>query len=627
MNIFTYFESLYWREPFWLLLALQPIIIFTFKSIIQNNNISEYSEKKLQPWVIFPSKRKLSKYLLSKNSAYLLAWLLFSIALAGPRLPLSSPTQNQITGANIMLIVDLSSSMKAMDVKPNRLQRVKSEIYEFLEKAKNHRIGIVVFSARPHLLVPLTYDHKVLLNYIESLDKLSFPTLGSNPADAILLAQNELKKTQNNNSATILLSDGDFTVFSKTQIQTLQKEKVPLHILGVGTPEGEAIPLKNGTWLKHNQQYVISKMNVENMKSLASQLNGKYSSIFDDNSDWDILYDQGISKHSRQIDIARQQDISWSEEFVWFLVPAILLFIISLSSYRIQLSKIKTISPVILLFFPLITLIPNDATAIELGQTDEQLAYRAYINKDYIKAEQLYKNINTSRIYYSYYGQANSLYKIGHYKKAIKLFSFAILNAKNDAQRAKSLYNLGNSYFHTGNFTLAIESYKDSLRYNRGNNACLYNIKISTVLKKNLEQRIKEQQRITSLSRQGKGPKTSSIDAGIEIGENSSVSMGGSENKTNKNIPLPKLPNTSEDIIQKLLIAGLNNIKLANQNIELNSSSINQPRKNIDIFNAQQYINKTQESQHILWKRLFEMEEGFPAPVTEPRYVPGIKPW
>lgn len=626
MNFISYFQSIYWREPVWLLLTLQPIIMLLLKKIIQKNTSSLYVEKKLQPWVVFPSEFTLSKQMLSKNSAYLLAWVLFSIALAGPRTPLNLTDQKQITGANIMLIVDLSPSMKAMDLKPNRLHRVKNEIYELLEKAKNHRIGITVFSARPHLLVPLTSDHEALLSYIETIDKLSFPTLGSNPTDAILFAQNELKKVKGN-PTTILLSDGDFSEFTNDQVNALQKENIPLYILGVGTAEGEAIPLKNGTWLKHKQQYVISKMNIDNMAFLAKKLKGKYSPVYDDNSDWNMLYDQGVSLHNSEINIDDKQQVLWSEKFTWFLIPAIFLFIISLSAYRIQIVKNITIYPATFLFFSLLSLYTNDATALEIGQTAEQKAYRAYINKEYLKSEQDYKSIDTDRVYHSYLGQANSAYKMGHYLKSIQLFSFATLNAKNDMQRAKSLYNLGNSYFRTGNFTLAINTYNDSLRYQANNKACLYNIKISTILKKNLEQRLKEKLRITSLARQGKGPSSSNIDIGVDISENTSVSMGSSKNKMELNIPLPELPNTSKDIIQKLVISGLKNIKLAKQNMGADLPSNIQSSKNIDSIKAQQHLSAIHDSQYLLWKRLFEIEEGFPAPVTKPRIVPGIKPW
>jgi len=197
MNFIFDMQNIYWREPLWLLLVLQPVLIILLKKIIRKNNVSLYAEKKLQPWIVFPTRYTFTKQIFSKNFAYLLGWLLFSISLAGPRTPLNHTENEQFLGANIMLLVDLSQSMRAMDVEPNRLRRAKIEIYEFLEKAKDHRVGITVFSARPHLFVPLTFDHVVLKKYLESLDKLSFPTQPLFYSLMVTLNQLKMYKSKN----------------------------------------------------------------------------------------------------------------------------------------------------------------------------------------------------------------------------------------------------------------------------------------------------------------------------------------------------------------------------------------------------------------------------------------------
>ena len=624
MTAISYLQNIYWREPLWLLIALQPLVIVLLKSLIQQNDISLYVEKKLQPWVVFPAQSSMSKNIFSKNSAYLLAWLFFSIALAGPRTPLTQADKEQFYGANIMLVVDLSRSMHAMDIKPNRLHRAKTEIYEFLELAQDHRIGITVYSARPHLLVPLTSDHAVLQNYIESIDKLSFPTLGSDPINAILFAQKELT-SKKGNSAIVLITDGDFNEFSDTQISKLKEQNIPLYILGLGTPEGEAIPLGDGTWLKNKEQYVVSKMNINVLKKISSQLNGLYSPVYDDISDWNLLYQNGISRHNVSAKTDGKKQILWNEDFSFFLAISIFLFFISLNTYRFKRNKNNITLALACMF--LISIPNKEVHALEIGQTNEQAGYRAYVKKDYHAAEKLYKNIDLSRIYFSYFGQGNSLYKMGHYQKAIQQFIFAAINANTDNQRANSLYNLGNSYFRTGDFPSAIRTYKDALRYQQNNKAFLHNIKISQILENNLKQRLKEKQRILSLSRQGNGPRSARIADGTEINENTSISMGDGQNRLNDNIPLPDLPNTDEATIKKILLSGLKNIQLANKN---NSSIIQYKAKNnsnVEIIKAKQKSNSLSDSQYLLWKRLFEIEEGFPAPVKKPRTVPGVKPW
>ncbi len=620
MSSLLHLQNISWREPLWLLLALQPIIILFVKKLIQKNNLTLYAEKKLQPWVVWPASNVFTIKAFSKNTAYLFAWLLFSIALAGPRLPLSHVDKNQLLGVNIMLVVDLSASMQARDITPNRLRRSKLEIYELLEKAHAHRIGITVFSARPHLYVPITSDHETLKTYIETLDQLKFPTTGSKPFEALLLAKKELSKTKGK-SVIVLITDGDFESFTDEQLTSLNDQATPIFVLGAGTPEGEAVQMKDGTWLQYNQQHVISRMNEDNLRKLANKSNGKYSPVYNDDSDWSILFDKGITNHNSITNKNEEKQILWNELFPFFLITSVFLFIFSLNTFKIKKKNIATLFLVSICMF---SYPENDVYALESGQTDEQAAYRAYQKEHYSDAAKLYQNIKG---YNSYLGQANSLYKIGHYHKAIPQFTFALLSAKNDSQRVTTLYNLANSYFRTGNFTTAITTYKDVLRYRPEDKASLYNLKVSKILKANIELRIKEKEKNILSSRQGTGPRSATIASGVEINENTSVSLGEGTSGLQQNIPLPKLPNLDEDSIKKLLLSGLHNIELADQGILQNTQSSYRKNNNISLLQAQQYLNTIDDSQHLLWKRLFEIEEGFPAPVEKAKTIPGVKPW
>jgi Ca-activated chloride channel family protein len=117
---------------------------------------------------------------------------LFSVSAAGPRIadkPMNA--QNEIV-LDVMLVVDLSQSMRATDIKPSRMRRATLEVYEFLSLAKNTRVGITVYAGRPHLFVPLTDDFSALKFYLKSLDSLQLPTLGGDASAALAFAQKEL---------------------------------------------------------------------------------------------------------------------------------------------------------------------------------------------------------------------------------------------------------------------------------------------------------------------------------------------------------------------------------------------------------------------------------------------------
>ena len=618
-----------WREPLWLLLALQPLIIYLIKNSIQKNSLSAFADKKLQPWIIFPANivftsESLLRMIWSKNTAYILAWLLIAITLAGPRTPISQNNNEKILGANIMLVIDMSRSMKATDIEPNRLSRVKVEINEFLDKAKNHRVGITVFSARAHVFVPLTSDHAALKTYLKMLDNLTFPTLGSNPVDAILLAKKELEHTDGK-SAIILITDGERSSEldrnSYQQLNSLNSANIPLYILGAGTVEGEAIQLDNGRWLEYKQKPVISQLQEDFLSNLASRFRGAYSPIYDDDADWNKIYDNGISLLNSISGLSNKQYIVWNELYIYFLIPSILFFMIALTPYQFKSLKNSAAIFVLLLFM---TVFPdNKAVAFDFVPGIEKEAYKNYQSGNYKHAADLYQKLTG---YISYYGYGSSLYKMGHYQEAKRQYTQAILHAKSDTQRINALFNLANAHFRTGDFTSAISTYEDVLRYQAENSACLYNIKISRALKKNIELRINEQEALFSSTRQGKGPRSSSIATGTNIRDNTSVSIGDSTNISNKDIPLPDLPDLSEATIKKLLQSGLDNIKLAKSN-NAQVQSTQSIKRFADIVKAKQQIEVLTDNQHLLWKRIFEMEQGFPAPVEKPHTIPGVNPW
>ena len=624
MNWFSSIQYIQWREPLWLLLTLQPFLIFLFKRLLQQNNLSLFADKKLHAWLVYPYRlqaKNILSSIFSKNTAYILAWTLFSIALAGPRVAQTS-NESIAQGANIMLVVDISRSMQATDIMPNRLRRAKIEIYELLEKAHGHRIGIIVFAARPHLFVPLTTDHKALKSYLDILDDLQLPTLGSDPISAILLASEKLKNF-NSPSAIILLTDGDLT--SKTinedinKLDKLKSQNTSLYILGLGSVEGEAIQLSDGNWLKNNGKAVISKMQEKTLTSLAKALSGRYSPVYENDADWNVLYQDGIKKIPLEITSATHTKTQYKELFIYSLLPSLILFLISLSPY-----SIKTVNRIIPLFFicSFFSYPSNDAFAFELIKTPEQKAYDAFDHGDFALSEKYFKQMQG---YKGYLGQANSLYRRGHYQSSIPKFTQAVLHARSDIQRAVVLFNLANAYFRTGDFSKAIDTYKDVLRYSPNHKESLYNIGISEVLKKNIELRNKEEQEILAARRQGRGPRSAESAQNDTINENTSVSIGSATNTPASKIPLPELPGLSEDVIKKLIFTGLESIKLADNN--LYKSKQNTEYNTKMHFNIDKHINSLTYNKHLLWKRIFEIEEGFPAPVEEAKKLPGIEPW
>ena len=295
-----------WRQPLWLLLALQPFLLWLFLRWRNNNASNNFADKHLLPWVQVTQPKSLMQKIFSCNSAYWLAMILLAIAMAGPRTALESSDSKQASALDIMLVIDVSASMKATDIQPSRLQRTSQELHELLTLIKRDdvRFGCIIYAARPHLFVPMTNDRNALKFYLKELNKLVLPTKGGDASAALLMAAKVLQKSSseaNQERAILWISDGDIDQPTdqaniESTLKALHQQKIPTHILGLGTAEGAAIPLPQGGWLQHNGQGVVTKSNLKLLAQFAKIGGGKFSQVYANESEWQTLYSQGLLK-------------------------------------------------------------------------------------------------------------------------------------------------------------------------------------------------------------------------------------------------------------------------------------------------------------------------------------------
>ncbi|OQW97555.1 MAG: hypothetical protein BWK73_54155 [Thiothrix lacustris] len=249
--------------------------------------------------------------------------VLFAISLAGPRIPQTQPDDLRPAQFDVLVVLDISRSMQATDLAPNRLQRAALEMHEFLSIAQSSRVGIVVYGARPHLFAPLTNDANAVRFYLQHLETLVLPTHGTDHAAALDFAQQELAAREQALPAAVLwITDGDIPADQHTTLQTraqaLKAAGIPLYSLGVGTEDGEAISLPGGKWLEHEGQAVRSRRDSALLQSLTAQAGGAYSAVKDDASDWQTLYTNGIAQAFPAAAASDTQQ--WRELYVWTLL-------------------------------------------------------------------------------------------------------------------------------------------------------------------------------------------------------------------------------------------------------------------------------------------------------------------
>lgn len=649
--MFDALSSIDWREPRWLLLMITPIVIWIGKYCLETSK-NRYADLHLSPWAIIPHPTSKLRRFASKTTVYILVWILFAIVAAGPRYVIEPSRPQQSTDMDIMLVLDVSRSMRATDIFPSRLQRAHIEIEEFLERAVGKRVGVIVFAARPHVLAPLTSDHAALRFYLESLNNIQLPTLGSVPELAITLARNELKSSIKP-TAIVLISDGDF--FPKNVNTAKEENKTPIYVLGIGGKEGEAIQLENGQWLKYKDQQVITALKEKTLIDIAySGQRNHYIRAQQDDSDWQFIYDDGIvaqrTKSQSSTAVVEPDDrVAWQQLYHGPLFFSIFLLWFSLVPYRLRwkgivrrvkkrflpLAKYSLLAVVrgkfqslALVCLTLSLVVTHQERAWAASSTDisvtglvsDRQAYKKYINGNFVEALKIYqKNPGfNARI-----GAGSSHYKLKNYNAAIRQFSKAVLVAEQDSDRAVALYNLANSYFKIGDYVTAVLVYRDVLRYRPEDKHTLHNLKLSMDLKTAVEERVDQNER---QARVGNGPRFRDGESDESISSAGSISL--SENPgvvSNSTIDLT-IYNLNEITLNELIKNGLSKVRLANENTTV-ANSRDTRIKTINRINVNLSNMTYSENQSLLWKRLFEMEEGFPAPLDEARALPEIPPW
>jgi len=194
-------------------------------------------------------------------------------------------------GADIFIVLDVSRSMLAEDVPPNRLARAKSDIRDLLEEVVGDRVGLIVFAGRPRMLLPLTVDVSFFLEILEKVDTESAPRGGTAIGDAIRLAIRSMPQEANRDGATLLITDGeDHESFPLEAAQEAAASNIKIFTVAMGdTREGARIPVIDGfgnrTYQRYEGQEIWSKADTETLEKIAEITGGGFvpaqTAVFD----------------------------------------------------------------------------------------------------------------------------------------------------------------------------------------------------------------------------------------------------------------------------------------------------------------------------------------------------------
>lgn len=229
-------------------------------------------------------------------------------------------------GVDVMIALDVSKSMMAQDISPNRLQRAKLMIGKLVGSLRDDRVGLVLFAGRAYLQVPLTTDHDAVKMYMSSASPASVPTQGTVIGEALQLCNNAFDDRQRKFKAVVLVTDGeDHDGSAAEAAKQMAEEGVLLHTIGVGTETGANLMDPDTREWKRNEDgtAVVSRLNERELVELARTGNGSYQLLADtDEAVNRVLAEIGSMEKKA---ITDKSLLSYRSYFPWFLGLAALL--------------------------------------------------------------------------------------------------------------------------------------------------------------------------------------------------------------------------------------------------------------------------------------------------------------
>lgn len=257
------------------------------------------------------------------------ALILMVVALARPQFGTVKEDIRKL-GIDIFLAMDVSYSMAAEDLKPNRLEAAKTVIGKFLDRAGDNRVGMVIFAGKPMTLMPLSLDFGVLIDHLKPLRLEEIPYSGTNIGDALSMCVYHLEREQTKSKVVVLLTDGENNTGYADPLAAakIAKEKgIKVYTVGVGSHDGAPIPVNTPMGKRYARdqrgELVIPKLDPVTLKSIAQYTGGRYFRATDEKT-LEQIFEQIAQLEKSELSTSRT--VLWSEQAHVFLILAFGLY-------------------------------------------------------------------------------------------------------------------------------------------------------------------------------------------------------------------------------------------------------------------------------------------------------------
>ncbi len=332
---------------FWFFLLPVLLLIAFLSSWKKKREWNRLAEPGLRGKIIsgFAPGRQLAKHVL-----LFFSFIFLVLALMEPQWGMREE-EVKMKGVDLMVLTDVSNSMLAQDVKPSRLERAKRKLRDLFDMLAGDRVGLIAFAGRSFLLSPLTLDYGTLNLFLDEIQPQTIPVQGTDIAGAIGLALKAFSDSQST-KAILLITDGEDhsqrmekvievltgkrdvgeEIFVKVMPHSggpVRREKIPVYVLGIGTPEGGPVPNEGGGFkTAESGEPVISKLNESFLKDLALRTGGAYVRAVTGDEDLQELYVKGVRGDLEGGELKVSKMRVWETRYYWPLALALIFLIL-----------------------------------------------------------------------------------------------------------------------------------------------------------------------------------------------------------------------------------------------------------------------------------------------------------
>jgi Ca-activated chloride channel homolog len=313
-------------------LYLIPVLAVILSILYKNKNklLEKFADKELHS-VLVPLYSNVKNYL--KFGVILIALACAIVAAANPQVGTKLQEVKQ-TGIDVFILLDVSLSMTAEDIKPNRLEKAKYQISNLIQKLRGDRIGLIIFSGRAYIQFPLTTDYSAANLFLSAVDVNSVPQPGTAIGSAIRLATESFDSSATE-KVIIAITDGeDHEGDVLESVNEAVGIGIKIYTIGLGSTGGVPIPVYDtrGSMIGFKKDNagntVLTKLDEATLKDIASDGKGEYFRGNNYEDYLDKIYNELSELKKSEFGVKKVTD--YEDRFYYFLIPAIILLIIEI---------------------------------------------------------------------------------------------------------------------------------------------------------------------------------------------------------------------------------------------------------------------------------------------------------